>query len=203
MKIYQYEGKKIEDIKSKILIELNEKEENLIIIEKENKSGLFKGKKVILNVVLISDVIEYIKEYIKKVTNMMNIEINMEVKKRDENIFFLIYSNQNKILIGRNGKTIDALQTIIRQAIYNQIGTYVNFNIDVGDYKKNQISNIEYLAKKVAADVAKTKIEVKLDSMNSYERRIIHSLLAEDKNVFTQSVGEEPNRCVVIKPKKE
>ena len=57
------------------------------------------------------------------------------------------------------------------------------------------------MAKKVAREVAKTKFETKLDSMNSYERRIVHSTLANDKYVYTESVGEEPNRCVVIKPK--
>ena len=66
---------------------------------------------------------------------------------------------------------------------------------------KVQIKNIEYLAKKTAREVAKTKVEAKLDSMNSYERRIVHSILSEDKYVYTESIGEEPNRCVVIKPK--
>ena len=65
----------------------------------------------------------------------------------------------------------------------------------------NIIKNIEYLAKKTAREVAKTKVEAKLDSMNSYERRIVHSILSEDKYVYTESIGEEPNRCVVIKPK--
>ena len=45
------------------------------------------------------------------------------------------------------------------------------------------------------------QIKAKLDSMNSYERRIVHSILSEDKYVYTESIGEEPNRCVVIKPK--
>ena len=63
------------------------------------------------------------------------------------------------------------------------------------------IKNIEYLAKKTAREVAKTKVEAKLDSMNSYERRIVHSILSDDKYVYTESIGEEPNRCVVIKPK--
>ena len=66
---------------------------------------------------------------------------------------------------------------------------------------KLKIKNIEFLAKKVAREVAKTKVEAKLDSMNSYERRIVHSILSDDKFVYTESIGEEPNRCVVIKPK--
>ena len=61
---------------------------------------------------------------------------------------------------------------------------------------------LERMAKKIAREVAATNIEVKLDSMNSYERRIIHNVLANHKKVYTESEGEEPNRYVVIKPKK-
>ena len=75
--------------------------------------------------------------------------------------------------------------------------------LDVENYKEKRVKNIEYLAKKTAREVAKTKIEVTMDSMNSYERRIVHSVLADDKYVYTESVGEEPNRCVVIKLKEE
>ena len=63
--------------------------------------------------------------------------------------------------------------------------------------------SLEKLAKRVAKEVSETKIEAKLDSMNSYERRIIHNALTNNKNVYTESEGEEPNRYVVIKPKEE
>ena len=62
---------------------------------------------------------------------------------------------------------------------------------------------IEHLAKNIAKEVAATKIETKLDSMNSYERRIVHQILSNNKYVYTESIGEEPNRCVVIKPKND
>ena len=59
------------------------------------------------------------------------------------------------------------------------------------------------MAKQIAREVARTKVEAKLDPMNSYERRIIHNILTNNKKVYTESTGEEPNRCVVIKPKEE
>ena len=62
---------------------------------------------------------------------------------------------------------------------------------------------IERLARNIAKEVAATKVETKLDSMNSYERRIVHQILSNNKHVYTESVGEEPNRCVVIKPKND
>ena len=74
-------------------------------------------------------------------------------------------------------------------------------DIDINSYKEKHEKSIEHLAKKIAREVAESKIPVKLDSMNSYERRIVHSILSDDKYVYTESIGEEPNRCVVIKPK--
>ena len=73
----------------------------------------------------------------------------------------------------------------------------------VNEYKEKREKSLEGLAKRVAREVAATKIEVKLDSMNSYERRIIHNILTNNKRVYTESEGEEPNRYVVVKPKED
>ena len=75
------------------------------------------------------------------------------------------------------------------------------FLLDVSNYQKRSDKHIENLAKKIAKEVKETKIEVKMDRMNSYQRRIVHNILSNNKYVYTESVGEEPNRCVVIKPK--
>ena len=131
----------------------------------------------------------------------MGLTVNLEVRRKDSTINIKIFSDHNAVLIGKNGYTISALQTIVRQIIFNEIEDYVNVILDVENYKEKKIKGIEILAKRTAREVAKTKVEAKLDSMNSYERRIVHSLLSEDKYVYTESVGEEPNRCVVIKPK--
>ena len=131
----------------------------------------------------------------------MGLTVNLEVRRREDNITIKIFSDHNALLIGKNGNTIEALQTIVRQIIYNETNNYIGVVLDVENYKDKKVKNIEYLAKKVAREVAKTKVEATLDSMNSYERRIVHSILSEDKYVYTESTGEEPNRCVVIKPK--
>ena len=131
----------------------------------------------------------------------MDLESNIEVKTREDSIIFDIITNNSAILIGKNGRTIDALQTITSQAIYEEIGKYYKFVIDVNDYKQKRQIRLEKLAKSVAKSVARTKVDVKLDPMNSYERRIIHNILADSKDVTTESVGEEPNRSVVIKIK--
>jgi len=200
MQKYIYEGKTFEDAKVKALSELKAVEENLIINILEEKNTLLK-KYVKIEVINYNDIINYTKEVINEITKLMGLTVNLEVRRREENITIKIFSDHNAVLIGKNGYTIGALQTIVRQIIYNEINTNISIILDVENYKEKKIKNIEYLAKKTAREVAKTKVEAKLDSMNSYERRIVHSILSDDKYVYTESIGEEPNRCVVIKPK--
>ena len=202
MKKYTYEGKTYDEVKEKALSELKVNEEDLIIINKEEKSSLLK-KTAKIEVTTINDVQNYIKETISEILKLMGIETNFEVRRRDKSISIKLFSNNNAILIGKNGRTIGALQTIIRQIVSNQINEKLSILLDVENYKEKKEKNIEYLAKKTAREVAKTKVEVTMDSMNSYERRIVHSVLADDKYVYTESIGEEPNRCVVIKLKEE
>ena len=202
MKKYTYEGKTYDEVKERALSELKVNEEDLIIINKEEKSSLLK-KTAKIEVTTINDVQNYIKETISEILKLMGIETNFEVRRRDKSISIKLFSNNNAILIGKNGRTIGALQTIIRQIVSNQINEKLSILLDVENYKEKKEKNIEYLAKKTAREVAKTKVEVTMDSMNSYERRIVHSVLADDKYVYTESIGEEPNRYVAIKLKEE
>ena len=202
MKKYLYDGKTKEEAIEKALNELNIAKENLIINVIEEKSSLLK-KNVKIEVINYNDIVDKIKEDIIEITKLMGMSVNLEVRRRDESITIKLFSDHNAVLIGRNGSTIAALQTIIRQIISNEVNEHINIILDVENYKEKRVRNIEFLAKKVAREVAKTKVETKLDSMNSYERRIVHSILSDNKYVYTESIGEEPNRCVVIKPKEE
>ena len=203
MKKYEFTGKTREEALEVALNDLNVKEENLIIKEKEIKAGLFKGKKVVLEVIVDKDITDFIKKSIKEITKIMGIDVNIESKIRDDMLTISLYSDNNNILIGKNGRTVEALSTIIKQMVTNEIGKPFKFNLDVADYKLKQQKRIESVAKRVAREVKISKIEAKLDPMNSYERRIIHNILNDNKYVYTESEGEEPNRYVVIKPREE
>ena len=199
---YIFEAKTKEEAIKKASQELKITEENMIIEVLEEKQGILK-KLVKIQVINVNELINYIKDTITEITTLMNININLEVRRREKNISITIFSDNNPILIGKNGRAIQALQNIIRQIVLPKINNEFQIIIDVGNYKENRIHNIEYLAKKTAKEVAKTKIEAKLDSMNSYERRAVHNILSKNKYVYTESYGEEPNRYVVIKPKEE
>ena len=202
MNKYYYEGKTKEQAIELALEDLKITEEDLIINKVEEKSYLLK-KSVTIEVLNINEIIAFIKETISDIIRKMSAEGNLEVRRREENITITIFSDNNAILIGKNGKNMSALQLIIRQMVNAKLSKPLSIIIDVGNYKEKRARNIEYLAKKLAREAYKTKTEITMDSMNSYERRIVHSILADDKYVYTESIGEEPNRKVVIKLKEE
>lgn len=197
-----YIGKTKEEAISNALIDLNAKQDEVIIIEKETKKTLF-NKKVEILAITKSELNKEIKDFLYKTVKDMGFDCNIETKTRDTQLIYNIISSTSSVLIGKNGKTIDSLQTLASQMVSTKYNTFYKFTVDVNDYKNQRKSRLEKLAKYTAKDVAKSKQPVSLEPMNSYERRIIHNVLTNSKDVITQSEGEEPNRYVVIKPKED
>ena len=204
MEKHKFLGKTKEEAIENAKIGLQELEENLIITETEvQKGGLFKSKKVEVEVIEKREVVKEIKNYLSKLLKDLGFTANIEVKMKGQVPTYTIYSDNDGLLIGKNGKNLHALSIVVGQYIKKEIGESYKFLIDINDYKEKHERALVRLAKKIAKEVAQTKIEAKMDSMNSYERRIIHNALTNNKKVYTESEGEQPNRYVVIKPKEE
>lgn len=204
MEKHKFSGKTKEEAIQTAKEELQEIEENLFIKEVgESKGGLFKSKKVEIEVIEKREVVKYIKEYLIKILKSMGFNVNIEVKTKEEIPKYIIFSDNDALLIGKNGKNLKALSILVSQHLNNEIGRNYKFVIDINEYKEKREKSLERLAKRIAREVRTTKVEAKLDSMNSYERRIIHNVLTNYKGIYTESEGEEPNRCVVIKPKED
>jgi len=186
---------------AKIKLE-EQNEDNLIINEISSKKSLF-SKKVEIEVIEKREVIQFIKEYIQNTLKQMGFNAQIEIFNKEDVPTYRIYSDNDALLIGKNGKNLKALQHIVQQAIKKEINNNFKFVLDISNYQEKKEKHLVYLAKNIAREVASTKVEVKLDSMNSYERRIIHNALTNNKKVYTESIGEEPNRCVVIKPRED
>ena len=195
-----YTGKTYEEAVNKAKIDLQELEENLIINTKEEKKTLL-SKKVEIEVIEKREVKEYLKKVIKNLLKDMGFEIDLEITVNNDTPTYRLYSTNDALLIGKDGKNLKALTTVVNAILTKEINTNYRFLIDVSDYKEKNDRRIERLAKKLAREVKMTKVEVKMDSMNSYQRRLVHNILNNNKYVYTESVGEEPNRCVVIKPR--
>lgn len=192
-------GKDINKILDEIMAENNISKEEYLYSSKILKEKLF-GNLFEVNVFLKSDIRKEIKKIIEEIVSNMGLEVNIEVSNKDDRPTYKVYSNNDKVLIGKNGNTLKALELLTKQAILNETGIYYKFSIDVSDYKETNIKRLESFAKKMAKEVQKTNVEVALDNMTSYERRIIHNCLTDFKGIKTESEGEEPNRHIVIKP---
>lgn len=199
MEKYKFQAKSEKGLLEKALEQLNVTEEEVITKVYEEKGGLFSGKKYTIEIVKLSDIADLGKDVLKELLNSLNINANIETKIREGKIKYEIFSKNNSVLIGKKGHILESIQVYLRQAIFNAVDLYVNVMVDVENYKEKQNYFLEKRVKKIAKEVSKTKVDVKLDPMNSYERKVIHEALQNFKNIETESVGEEPNRCIVVK----
>lgn len=199
LNIYKYEGKTEEDALKKCFDELNEEKENIYIKKNEIEASLFKSKKIQLEIILKKDILIYIKEYIKELSKLMNIDIKAEIRETEEIYNIQLLSENNSILIGKEGRTIAAIQLLLRQSIENKTHQNIKLNMDVCNYKAKKLKNLEREVKKIAYEVLATKVDVSLDPMNSYERRAIHNLIGQFDRLETESQGEGTERHIVIK----
>lgn len=202
MEKHRFVGKTYEEAVNKAKIELQELEENLIINVIDEKKSLL-SKKCEIEVIEKREIKNFIKEKLVNILREMGYQAEVEIQLKQDIPTYRIYSNNDSLLIGKNGKNLEALQIVLRQIVNTETGINYKFFLDVSDYKEKNEHHLEVLARRLAREVATTKIEVKMDSMNSYERRIVHNVLTNNKKVYTESVGEEPNRCVVIKPRED
>ena len=197
---HNYTGKTYDEALNKAKIALQELENNLIINVKEEKKSLL-SKKVEIEVIEKRAIKDLIKRLIKDLLKNIGFDVEIEITVNNNVPTYRLYSDNDALLIGKDGRNLKAFTTIINQIIIKEIGTNYKFIIDVSDYKKRNDQHIETLAKKLAKEVKNTGIEVKMDRMNSYQRRLVHNILSNNKYVYTESIGEEPNRYVVIKPR--
>lgn len=200
---YKYEGKNKEELKNKYLSELNVQAFDVFTKETEEEGKLFKSKKYIIEVFKKEDIINFTKQYIKNLAKGLNINITNEVNFQDDILKIVLVSDNNSILIGKEGRTLESIQTLLRNSIKNQTSINLKINLDASNYKAKKQKNLEYEIKKIAKDVLKTHIEVKLDPMNSYDRRCVHNVVAKFENLKSVSFGESPNRYVVISYKED
>jgi len=206
MKKIQFEAKALNDQTltyaaqelrvNKDFVEIN------IIEEKKSLLGL--NKSYIVEAIVDFNVINDGIEYLRKLLENMEIEAVIEGKlTEDRHLVFSIEAKENPILIGKNGKTLEAIQSLVKNYINLYTDEFYIVLIDIGGYKEQRKKQLEILATKTAMDVVKTKVPTKLGRMNAYERRVIHTKLSDWRDVTTISEGEEPNRYVVITPSKK
>lgn len=198
--LLMYEGKNREDLINKITEELNCNENELVILEQFTEGKIFKSQKYNLSVITKAEIKKQLKNFFNELGKLMNVTIESEINITEDNIYNInLVTSNNSILIGKEGKTLDAIQCLLRQISQNDLQKKIKINVDISNYKYEQTKKLEKNIKNIAKEVLKTKVDTSLDPMNSYNRRIVHTIVSEFSDLETESVGEGKERHVVIK----
>ena len=154
--------------------------------------------------------IEFSTEHIEKVTPVvigflegllekMNITATVSRGVRNGDVIFKINGDSINNLIGYHGETLEAVQFLTNTVVREQVPDYrKKIYIDVENYRRKRQDTVEQIAEKMAKRVLQTKRSIKLEPMNSFERKAIHYVLSNIEHIGTHSEGVEPNRCLVI-----
>ncbi len=197
IEVIEKEGKTEEEVLSTInLEEVHYKTEEI-------PGKLFKGKKYLVKIVEKSAIRNYIKEFINNFGLSLGKKINTEIRYKDDCYNIMLICDDNSILIGKDGRTLNSIQLLLHQTINNKTGFNIRISVDAANYKSNKEQRLEREIKSLAKEIISSKIEVKLDPMNSYERRIVHNIIGNYNNLKSESFGEDPNRYIVISYKED
>jgi len=142
---------------------------------------------------------ERAKNYLSTVLEKMDIgEVEIESRKKEDGILFNLKGSGLGLIIGHRGETLDAIQYLVSLVANRGEEDYVRITIDTGDYREKREKTLVALARRIAQNAVKTRRSTTLEPMNPYERRIIHTAVQEIGGASSWSVGEDPNRRVVI-----
>ena len=146
-----------------------------------------------------NDVSTFLDEFIIKLPGN---KFTYNIKIENKDILVNIDGEDKGYLIGYRGDVLNSLQQILNNIANKNTEEKIRVLLDIGGYKERREKDLQNLADKIAGTVIKTKKSITLEPMTSYERKIIHSRLQENSKVFTHSIGEEPNRRLVVTLKK-
>ncbi|MBQ0017212.1 MAG: KH domain-containing protein, partial [Clostridiales bacterium] len=138
------------------------------------------------------------KAFLEGLLKSLNIEGTVELEEREENTFITISCDKAGALIGHKGEALSSLQYITNMVEQRENRNAKRVIVDIAGYRENRDDSLKDLADRMARKVLKTRKSVKLNYMNAYERRIVHSYLQNFEGVSTHSEGVEPKRFLII-----
>lgn len=201
MKTIEMVGKTVEDAVNAALAELNVKNEDadIEVLEEGSKGFLGMGsKEAKVRVSLKCTPQNKAVDFLSGLFDVWGLDVNITTALDGDVLKVELEGSDMGVVIGKRGETLDALQHLTSLNVNTGDGDFVKVSLDTEGYREKRIKTLESLAVKLASKVAKTRHNVTLEPMNSYERRIIHASLQDNEFVTTYSVGQSPNRKVVI-----
>lgn len=145
--------------------------------------------------------VEEVRQYLQSILTAMGISATVNVTYTNKEAVLNIEGKDAPLIIGRRGQTLNALQYLCQLVSNRKHKYYVSIILDVENYRAKRKETLIQLSGRIYDKVISTKKAYQLEPMPAFERKIIHSYMAGKKGIFTESVGEEPNRYLVISPK--
>ncbi|MDO5477752.1 MAG: RNA-binding cell elongation regulator Jag/EloR [Clostridia bacterium] len=204
MKFVEIKAKTVDEAVEKALAELNTTKENVdieILEESKGLFGLLGSKEVKVRVTLLKeDDSAKAENFLKNITERlgMNTEFETVYNEEEKKMAIELKGDGLGLLIGRRGETLDALQYLTNIFVNKGSDDYIKVTLDAENYRERREDALVTLAKRTAAKATKYKKNMIIEPKNPYERRIIHEALQDYPEVTTYSIGEEPNRKVVV-----
>ena len=195
MKIYT--GKTVEEALSAASEEMGTPIDDIVYVVTDKTKGIF-NKKLIIEVYDLPDIIQYAEKYVLDVIDTLGIESTVSTKLDDDIIRITIDSTHNPILVGKNGKTLQALNELVKLAVSNHFHKRFRVLLDVNGYKDSKYDRLAKVARRCAHEVQKTKATYTFEPMPADERRAIHNACSGMRNIRTESCGEGTHRQVQI-----
>lgn len=208
MKILEITGKNVDEALQSALEQLNVTKDKVEVeVIEEGSKGFFNfiGAKPARIVVKVKrDYLEEARTFVRSVLDAMEIKAEIRIKEENEVIHINLTGPSMGVIIGYRGETLDSLQYLISLVVNKGHDIpYKKVVLDTENYRQKREETLKRVAEKAAYKVRKNKKLFKLEPMNPYERRVIHSALQDNEFVTTYSEGDEPYRRIVIDIKKE
>ncbi len=194
----KYVAKTVDDAIELALQETGETRETLMYRVISEKKTLF-SRKAEIEVSDLSDVVEFLENYLVNVIATFEIAATAKSKIVDGIIRVNVDSDHNSILIGKNGRTLQALNELAKLAVSSKYKRKFRVLLDINDYKDGKYSKVISMARHMAREVQKSHETMTMEAMPADERRMIHNALSGMPHIKTESVGEGKHRQITIR----
>ena len=188
------------------LVELGlHRDEVEVEVLEEGSKGIFGigAKNAVVKVTQIVNLEGRARDFLNNIFTTMGLRVELDIKSEGKVMTINLIGDNMGIIIGKRGDTLDALEHLVNLCVNKGDDEYVKVILDTENYRARREQTLVKLAKNLASSVTRNNKKITLEPMHSNERRIIHATLQNHPNVDTFSIGDEPNRKVVIAPKKK
>ncbi|MEC1157754.1 RNA-binding cell elongation regulator Jag/EloR [Cytobacillus horneckiae] len=200
-------GQTVREAVDSALAQLKTTEERTeITIVDEGKRGIlgiFGSRPAVIKAVIKINPIEEAEKFLLQVSDKMGAPVEIETVKDGKNVQFILSGEKIALLIGKRGQTLNSLQYLTQLVINRYSDQYINVMLDAENYRQRRVDTLFQLAERLADQAIRTGKNVALEPMPSYERKIIHTALVNNRKIETFSDGNDPHRHIVISPVKK